>query len=118
MKIDQKNIAIGFVISVILILILGYLISSIGIYLAIIIASAYAGYKVNDNIRLGMLHGTLIGLFSGIAVIAILYLRIGASREFAGALLTLSLFYIGVFIILGLVGGAIGYLIEKQRSNT
>ncbi len=116
MKIDQKNIVIGFLVSFVLLLVLGYVIPFIGLYLALIIAGAFTGYMVNNEIRAGMIHGAIIGAFSGIAVIAILYLRIAGNAKLTGILLILGLWYIGVFIILGLIGGALGYLI-KQRSK-
>lgn len=117
MIIDQKNIVIGFVISIILFIVFGFVIPSIGIYLAPVIAGIFVGYKINENIKLGMIHGAIIGVFSGIAVIALLYLRIGGNTKLAGLLLIYSLWYIGIFILLGLIGGALGYLIKKQQDN-
>lgn len=114
MIINQKNILIGFIIAVILILVLGYLVPFIGIYLALIIAGALAGYLVNNSIKTGMIHGALIGAFSGIAIIAFLYLRIAGSPSLAGALIILAMWYIGIFIILGLVGGALGSLLKQK----
>ncbi len=128
MIIDQKNIVIGVIVSIILIIVFGYIIpsigtylgysiSSIGIYLAPIIACAFIGYRVNNDIKYGMIHGGIIGLFSGIAVVAIYYLRIAGNPKLTGILLILGLWSMGVFIILGLVGGAIGYLIKQRSKN-
>lgn len=114
MIINQKNILIGFIIALALILLLGYIIPFIGIYLAMIIAGIITGYLVNDSFKTGMIHGALIGAFSGLATIALLYLKIAGNPNLAGALIILAMYYIGVFIILGLIGGALGSLIKHQ----
>jgi hypothetical protein len=40
----------------------------------------------------------------------------GGSSSVAGALLILALGYLGVFIILGLIGGISGSIISKRRN--
>lgn len=114
MIVNQKMVIIGFVVAMILVLALGYIIPFFGIYLAMIIAGLLTGYLVNNSIKTGMIHGALIGAFSGIATILLLYLRIAGNPQLAGALIVLAMWYIGIFIILGLVGGALGSLIKQK----
>jgi hypothetical protein len=118
MKIDQKNISIGFIAAFIILILayLGYFIPYLGIYLAPILGGIITGYLVNSNIKSGMMHGTVVGTFIGIASIALLYLRFNANPKLAGTLLIFGLWYLGTFIILGLLGGALGSII-KQRTK-
>jgi hypothetical protein len=119
MIIDQKNIVIGFVAAFIILLFayFGYFIPFIGIYSAPIIAGIITGYLVNNNIKTGMMNGTVVGAFSGIWIIALLYLRIAGNSKLAGILLILGPWYLGTFIILGLVGGALGSIIKKENKS-
>ncbi|MGO9387370.1 MAG: DUF5518 domain-containing protein [Methanobacterium sp.] len=116
MKIDQKSISIGFVVAFIILILayLGFFVPYFGIYLVPIIGGIVTGYLVNSNIKSGMMHGTVVGIFIGIASIALLYLRFNANPKLAGTLLIFGLWYLGTFIILGLLGGALGSII-KQR---
>jgi predicted membrane-bound spermidine synthase len=116
MKIDQKNIGIGFIAAFIILMLayFGYFIPYFGIYLAPLIGGMLTGYLVNNTIKSGMMHGTVVGTFIGIASIALLYLRFAGNPKLAGTLLIFGLWYIGTFILLGLVGGALGSII-KQR---
>jgi hypothetical protein len=117
MIIDQKNIIIGFIVAFVLVLTLGLVIPVVGIYLALIIAGILTGYMVNDSITAGMMHGAIIGVLSGIATIAVLFLRTGGNSSIAGVIIILALWYIGTFIIMGVVGGALGSLIKQKRKN-
>lgn len=114
MIIDQKNVVIGFVVAIFLLIILGYLIPNIGGLLALIIAGIITGYLVNNSIKIGMINGALVGVLSGLGTIALLFFKFGASSKVAGALIILSLGIISSYIILGAVGGMAGSLI-KQR---
>jgi hypothetical protein len=117
MIIDQKNIIIGVIVAFILLLVFGLFIPVIGIYLALIIAGILTGYRVNNSIKTGMMHGAIIGVLSGIAIITVLFLINGANSSVAGLLIILAMWYIGTFIITGLVGGALGSLIKQKRKK-
>ena len=117
MIIDQKNIIIGFIVAFILLLTLGLFVPFIGIYLALIIAGILTGYMVNDSIKTGMMHGAIIGVLSGVAIMAVLFLKTGGSSTAAGLLIVLAMWYIGTFIIMGVVGGGLGSLIKQKRKN-
>ena len=119
MKIDQKSIIIGFAIALVILLLayFGFAVPFIGIYIAPLIAGAVTGYLVNRSNKMGMMHGTIVGAFSGIATVALIYLRIAGNVKLMGALLILAPWYLGSFIILGLLGGALGSWIKEKYAS-
>ena len=119
MQIDQKSIVIGFIIAFVILVLayFGYAVPFIGIYLAPVIAGVIAGYLVNYSIKMGMMHGTILGAFNGIATVALLYFRVAGNAKLMGLLLILAPWYLGTFIILGLLGGALGSLIKLRSSQ-
>ena len=119
MTIHQKSIVIGFVIGFVILALgyFGYAVPFIGIYLAPVIAGLITGYLVNDKIKSGMMHGTIAGAFIGIATIALVYLRVAGNVELMGVLIILAPWYLGSFIILGLLGGALGSWIKEKYAS-
>jgi hypothetical protein len=121
--IDQKSVVLGVIISVVLLYGLGYLFSLIGgpitffsSIIALIVGGIIVGYMVNQDLKTGAMHGALVGVFTAVIVVLILFLLTGGSSSVAGALLILALGYLGVFIILGLIGGISGSIISKRRN--
>ncbi|EKF87050.1 DUF5518 domain-containing protein [Methanobacterium formicicum] len=113
--IDQKNILIGTVLAVVLVVVLGMLIPLIGGVIALIVAGIVVGYLVNQSVKMGAIHGALIGLFTGIIYVIIIYAVSGFSQKIIGGLIIYSLGFIPVYILLGLGGGIIGYVIKARQ---
>jgi hypothetical protein len=121
--IDQKNILIGTVLAVILVVVLGMLMpipvigGIISNVLALIIAGIVVGYLVNQSFKMGAIHGSLVGLFTGVIYVIIIYARYGFSTEITGYLIILSLGTIPVYILLGLGGGILGSVIKARQQR-
>jgi len=113
--IDQKNILIGTVLAVVLVVVLGMLIPLIGGVIALIVAGIVVGYLVNQSVKMGAMHGALIGLFTGIIYVLIIYAVSGFSQKIIGGLIIYSLGFIPVYILLGLGGGIIGYVLKARQ---
>lgn len=118
MKIDQKSIVIGFVVGLIILVVayFGYAVPIVGVYLSPVIAGVIVGYLANQSTKIGAMHGTVVGAFCGVAAVAILYIIITGKPQLLGLLLILAPWYLGTFILLGLLGGAIGSLIKSRSS--
>lgn len=115
--IDQKNILIGTVLAVVLVVVLGMLIPLIGGVIALIVAGIVVGYLVNQSVKMGAIHGALIGLFTGIIYVLIIYAVSGFSQKIIGGLIIYSLGFIPVYVLLGLGGGIIGYVIKARQQS-
>ncbi len=115
--IDQKSILIGTVLAVVLVLVLGMIIPLIGGVIALVLAGILVGYLVNDSFKAGAVNGALVGLFTGIIYILVIYAISGFSEKIIGGLIIFSLGSIPVYILLGLGGGIIGAVIKSRQSN-
>ncbi|WP_236951154.1 DUF5518 domain-containing protein [Methanobacterium subterraneum] len=113
--IDQKVILIGTVLAVALVVVFGMLIPLVGGVIALIVAGVVVGYLVNQNIKIGAVHGALIGLFTGIIYILIIYAISGFSEKIVGGLIIYSLGSIPVYILIGLGGGILGSVMKTRQ---
>lgn len=113
--IDQKNIIIGTAAALVLLFVFGIIIPTIGGFLALIIAGIFVGYLVNSDLKNGAMNGALVGLFTGIIIIILVFFRAGGSNSILGGVIILTLGLIGAYVILGLVGGLIGGIIKSKR---
>lgn len=121
--IDQKSVVIGLAVSVILVLALGATVSSVlGQFLAVLIGTTVTGYLASRNNQLTVvetsLHGILVGIFTGIVQILIIYIRTGFSNKIVGVLITDALVIIGAYIIIGAFGGIVGMLIQLRSAKS
>lgn len=115
--IDQKSILIGTVLAVVLVLALGMIIPLIGGVIALVLAGILVGYLANNNFKVGAVNGAIMGLFTGIVYILVIYAVSGFSEKIIGGLIIFSLGSIPVYILLGLGGGIIGAVIKARQSN-
>jgi len=122
--IDQKSVIIGFIISIILVFLLGNekVLPGIGLLFAVFIGSIVTGYWANKKTQLKVvesaLHGILVGIFTGIAQILITYFLSGYSAIVAGILIYFALVLIGAYIIIGALGGVVGTLIHVKYGKS
>ena len=124
--IDQKSVIIGFIVSLVLTLSLGYLIAA-GPFIGVLAGAMVAAYLANKKNQLKVvesaLHGILVGIFTGVIQILIIYVRSGFSDRIAEILIIAALILIGAYIIVGALGGIVGTLIQvkygksNRRSN-
>jgi hypothetical protein len=120
--IDQKSVIIGLIISIALVVLLG-LISAIGQFIGVLVGAFIAAYLANRKNQLGIvesaLHGIIVGIFTGIIQILIIFAKTGFSESVAGILMIAALILIGAYIIVGALGGIVGTLIYVKfgRSN-
>lgn len=113
--IDQKVILIGTAMAVVLVIVFGMFIPLVGGVIALIVAGVVVGYLANQNIKTGAVHGALIGLFTGIIYVIMIYAISGFSEKIIGGLIIYSLGSIPVYILLGLGGGIIGSVMKKRQ---
>lgn len=121
--IDQKSVVIGLAVSIILVLALGATLSSIlGQFLAVLIGTIITGYLASRKNQITVvetsLHGILVGIFTGIAQILIIYFRTGFSNKIVGVLITDALVIIGAYIIIGALGGIVGMLLQLRSGKS
>lgn len=121
--IDQKSVVIGLAVSIILVLGLGATVSSVlGQFIAVLIGTTITGYLATRKNQLTVvetsLHGILVGIFTGIAQILIIYFRTGFSNKIVGVLITDALVIIGAYIIIGAFGGIVGMLIQLKSGKS
>ena len=122
--IDQKSVIIGFIVSIILVFLLGNekVLPGIGLLFAVLIGSMVTGYWANKKTQLKVvesaLHGILVGIFTGIAQILITYALSGYSARVAGILIYFALVLIGGYIIVGALGGIVGILIQAKYGKS
>lgn len=121
--IDQKSVVIGLAVSIILVLALGAAVSSIlGQFVAVLIGTIITGYLASRRNQLTVvetsLHGILVGIFTGIAQILIIYFRTGFSNKIVGVLITDGLVIIGAYIIIGALGGLVGMLLQLKSEKS
>ena len=120
--IDQKSVVIGFIVSIALVLSLGF-ITSTGPFIGVLAGAMIAAYLANRKNHLKVvesaLHGILVGIFTGVVQILIIYVRLGFSQKVAGILIIAALVLIGAYIIIGALGGIVGTLIQVKfgKSN-
>ena len=124
--IDQKSVIIGFIVSLVLTLSLGYLIAA-GPFIGVLAGAMVAAYLANKKNQLKVvesaLHGILVGIFTGVIQILIIYYRSGFSDKVVEILIIAALILIGAYIIVGALGGIVGTLIQvkygksNRRSN-
>jgi uncharacterized protein involved in cysteine biosynthesis len=113
--IDQKITLIGTVLAVVLVVVFGMFIPLIGGVIALIVAGVVVGYLANQNIKTGAVHGALIGLFTGIIYVMIIYAISGFSEKIVGGLIIYSLGSIPVYILIGLGGGILGSVMKTRQ---
>ena len=113
--IDQKVILIGTAMAVVLVIVFGMFIPLVGGVIALIVAGVVVGYLANQNIKTGAVHGALIGLFTGIIYVIMIYAISGFSEEIIGGLIIYSLGSIPVYILIGLGGGIIGSVMKTRQ---
>ena len=122
--IDQKSVILGFLVSIILVFLLGYekVLPGIGLLFAVLIGSMVTGYWANKKTQLKVvesaLHGILVGIFTGIAQILITYFLSGYSAIVARILIYFALVLIGGYIIIGALGGVVGTLIYVKYGKS
>lgn len=121
---DQKSIVIGLVVSILLVFALGATFSSvIGQFIAVFIGTVITGYLANSKNQLKVvetsLNGIIVGIFTGILQILIVYAISGFSNKIVGVLIEEALVIIGAYIIIGALGAIVGMLIllRSQRSE-
>ncbi len=113
--IDKKAVIIGFVVSLALVFGLGYVLPGIGLFIAVLVGSFVAGYMAtNKKLIEGALHGIIVGIFTGVVQILIIYVRSGFSETVASILIIFALVLIGAYIIIGALGGLVGTLIQVK----
>jgi Family of unknown function (DUF5518) len=119
--IDQKSVIIGFLIALVLVLAMG-LILPIGQFVAVLIGAIVAGYLANKKTKITVveaaLHGILVGIFTGIVQILVVFVRSGFSETVASILIIAALVLIGAYIIIGALGGIVGTLIGVKSTNS
>jgi len=113
--IDQKVILIGTVLAVVLVVVFGMFIPLVGGVIALILAGVVVGYLANQNIKIGAVHGALMGLFTGIIYVLIIYAISGFSEKIVGGLIIYSLGSIPVYILIGLGGGILGSVMKTRQ---
>lgn len=114
--IDQKNIIIGTVLALVLVFLFGLVLPFIGGIIAMIVASIVVGYMVNENVKNGAMHGSVVGFLTGVIYILLIYAIYGFSKEIVSVLITLYLLLIPIYVLLGLGGGIIGSVIKTRRN--
>ncbi len=119
--INRKSVVIGFIISIVLALILGSF-SAIGPLIAVLLGAIFATFLANRENQLKVvesaLHGILVGIFTGVAQILIIYVRSGFSEKVAGILIIAALVLIGAYIIIGALGGIVGTLLQLKLGKS
>lgn len=119
--IDQKSVIIGFIVSIILVLGLGYF-TALGQFIGVLVGAIIAAYLANKKIQLTVveaaLHGILVGIFTGIVQILLIFYRSGFSQKVASILIIASLVLIGAYIIIGALGGIVGTLIQVKTGKS
>ena len=113
--IDQKVILIGTVLAVVLVVVFGMFIPLVGGVIALILAGVVVGYLANQNIKIGAVHGALMGLFTGIIYVLIIYAISGFSEKIVGGLIIYSLGSIPAYILIGLGGGILGSVMKTRQ---
>jgi hypothetical protein len=124
--IDQKSVIIGFIVSIVLVLVLGFALPNIGLglivplaqFFAVLVGALVAGYLATEKNQMKVvesaLHGILVGVFTGVVQILIIFVKSGFSQKVAGILIIAALVLIGAYIIIGALGGIIGTLIQVK----
>jgi hypothetical protein len=119
--IDQKSVIIGLIVSIVLVVTLG-LLSPIGQLIAVLLGAIVATFLANRKNQLKVvesaLHGILVGIFTGVVQILIIYVRSGFSEKVAGILLIAALILIGAYIIIGALGGIVGTLLQLKLGKS
>ena len=119
--IDQKAVIIGFIVSVVLVLALGFFLP-VGQFIAVLAGAMIAGYIANSKNQLKIvesaLHGILVGIFTGVVQILFVYVRSGFSDTIASILIVAALVLIGAYIIVGALGGIVGTLIHVKYGKS
>ena len=113
--IDKKSIIIGLIISVVLVVSLGY-VAVAGPFIGVLVGSMIASYLANNKNRLKVvesaLQGIIVGIFTGVVQILILYVKSGFAENIAGILMIGAGVIIGAYIIIGALGGLVGTLLN------
>lgn len=113
--IDKKSIIIGLIISVVLVVSLGY-VAVAGPFIGVLIGALIASYLANNKNRLKVvesaLQGIIVGIFTGVVQILILYVKSGFAENIAGILMIGAGVIIGAYIIIGALGGLVGTLLN------
>ena len=119
--IDQKSVIIGFIVSLVITLSLGYLIAAgpfIGVLAGAMVAAYLATKKNQLKVVESALHWILVGIFTGVIQILIIYYRSGFSDKVVEILIIAALILIGAYIIVGALGGIVGTLIQVKYGKS
>jgi MFS family permease len=113
--IDKKSVIIGLIVSVVLVVSLGY-VAIAGPFIGVLIGALIASYLANNKNRLKVvesaLQGIIVGIFTGVVQILILYAKSGFAENIAGILMIGAGVIIGAYIIIGALGGLVGTLLN------
>jgi MFS family permease len=115
--IDKKSVIIGLIVSVVLVVSLGY-VAIAGPFIGVLIGALIASYLANNKNRLKVvesaLQGIIVGIFTGVVQILILYAKSGFAENIAGILMIGAGVIIGAYIIIGALGGLVGTLLNVK----
>ena len=93
-----------------------------GQFIAVLAGAMIAGYMANSKNQLKIvesaLHGILVGIFTGVIQILVVYVRSGFSDTVASILIVAALVLIGAYIIVGALGGIVGTLIHVKYGKS
>ncbi|MCE5213507.1 MAG: DUF5518 domain-containing protein [Methanobacterium sp.] len=110
----------GTILTIIVSMVLGSFIGALGSYLGFILVTVWVGYRVNEDVANGAIHGALVALLAGIFSFISMY-TVGSLFNMGPGLDLLSFGISGVIIgllvngLLGMVGSVIGSYISTNN---
>lgn len=114
-SVDQRSILIGVVIAVVLYFLIGLILPSYSLYIAVFVAALITGYKVNQDYVTGSIHGSLVGLSTAVISILIIMIKVGFTKQIAGLIVILAVGYMGMSILIGALGGFVGSIVQMRK---
>ncbi len=117
MMIDYIELIWGSIFAVIISMIMGYFLGSLGAYGGYILVTIFVGYQVNEDLVNGALHGLMVGIIAGLfSSVMMLTMGVFIGMGPGTDILEFGLFGIvlGLLIngIVGASGGTLGSLIR------
>ena len=113
---DYLEIIFGTILTVVSSMILGYFLGALGSYAGIIIVTAGIGYRVNEDLINGALHGSVVavlaGMLSFIVMMAMWSFGVGPGSTIMEFGVMGIIFGLLINLIVGASGGAIGSVIR------
>ncbi len=113
---DYLEIIFGTILTVVSSMILGYFLGALGSYAGIIIVTACIGYRVNEDLINGALHGSVVavlaGMLSFIVMMAMWSFGVGPGSTIMEFGVMGIIFGLLINLIVGASGGAIGSVIR------